>query len=79
MSKFFENGVFGNFGHDHLLVAMRKTDKKRTETGPAIGRVMKTKELIAAYSGSAKPLCVGSIPTRASNNINNLQKFSGTA
>jgi hypothetical protein len=30
-------------------------------------RMVKRKELIGDYLGSAKPLCVGSIPTRASN------------
>jgi hypothetical protein len=41
-------------------------DQKRTEAGDANEPTMQTKGLIAASSGSAKPLCVGSIPTRAS-------------
>jgi hypothetical protein len=44
-----------------------KADQKRTETGEASERMKKRKGLLAAYSGSAKPLCVGSIPTRASS------------
>jgi hypothetical protein len=44
-----------------------KADQKRTETGDADELMLQTKGLIAAFSGSAKPLCVGSIPIRASN------------
>jgi hypothetical protein len=43
-----------------------KADQKRTETGNAGELMLQTKGLIVASPGSAKPLCVGSIPTRAS-------------
>ena len=58
-------GISVTFGRDRGGCDA-KADQKRTETGQAIERMVKGKELIADYSGSAKPLNVGSIPTRAS-------------
>jgi len=55
------------------LESVLKADQKRTEDANEVSNTLIIKGLMVFYSRSAKPLCVGSIPTRASNLSNNLQ------
>jgi len=55
------------------LESVLKADQKRTEDANEASDALMIKGLMVFYSRSAKPLCVGLIPTRASNLFNNLQ------
>jgi hypothetical protein len=55
------------YGRGPVLGSAFESGQKADKTDDMLGDGIQNARFIAKTSGSAKPLCVGSIPTRASN------------